>query len=277
MLNSEIITSRNNTLVKFASSLADKKGRKDARSFMAEGLKLTLEAIGERLPITHILINQSEEKSILPRVNEALERAGLDQVEIYILGAGAFEKVSTEKAPQGVITIIKYLDFSINPDIIYKEEFFLEENERAIALCSVRDPLNLGAVIRSAVAFGVHHIVLSADCADVYSPKTLRSAMGGVFKTKVTVVSDMSLFVKMAQDAGRRVLAAELCDRAISLRDAELSSSDIVIIGNEGHGIPGELSARCDGSIYIPISGGIESLNASVAAAVFMWEQQSRS
>ena len=276
MLNNEVITSRNNPLVKLAASLGDKKGRKSARLFIAEGLKLSLEAISESLPITHVLINEDDKEAILPRINAELEARGMSDVEICILGAGAFEKISTEKAPQGVITIIKYLDFSINPDIIYKEEFFLKPEERAIALCSVRDPLNLGAVIRSAVAFGFDHIVVSDDCADVYNPKTIRSAMGGTFKVKISAVSSLSDFVDAARCNKRRVFAAELTDTAKSLAEADLRATDIIIIGNEGHGIPVDVSSRCDGSIYIPITGGIESLNASVAASVLMWEQSKK-
>ena len=158
-------------------------------------------------------------------------------------------------------------------DIIYNEEFFLDENEKALALCSVRDPGNLGAVIRSAVAFGVDHIVLTSDCADIYNPKTVRSAMGSLFRTKVTTVKDFSSFITAAKENGRRVFAAELSDNAKSLGEANLSFKDVVIIGNEGHGIPPEISSLCNGSVYIPISKKTESLNASVAAAIFMWEQ----
>ena len=97
--------------------------------------------------------------------------------------------------------------------------------------------------------------------------------MGSLFRTKIVTVSDVPSFVSAAQKNGRRVLAAELTDNALSLSDASLTSSDIVMIGNEGHGIPSELSAICDASVYIPISKKTESLNAAVAAAVFMWEQ----
>jgi TrmH family RNA methyltransferase len=128
-------------------------------------------------------------------------------------------------------------------------------------------------VIRSAVAFGVEHIVVSADSADIYNPKTVRSAMGSLFGVKVTTVSDFSSFVRAAQSSGRHVFAAELTDNAVSLSESKPLSTDIFMIGNEGHGIPAEISAICDGSVYIPISEKTESLNASVAAAIFMWEQ----
>ena len=269
----DIISSRNNPTVKWAASLADKKGRGESCSFIAEGEKLTVEALRRGLPVTHIFVMEGKEERILDLLKP------FDNVDIYAecqvicLSESAFLKISTEKAPQGVISVIKYLDFFCNSDIIYKEDFFISKGERALSLYSLRDPGNLGAVIRSAVAFGVQHIVLSADSADIYNPKTVRAAMGTMFGVKITFVKDFKSFVIAAKENGRAVYAAELSDGARNVRDIDLKSDDIFIIGNEGHGIPKEISENCTGSVFIPISEGAESLNASVAAAVFMWEQ----
>ena len=161
-------------------------------------------------------------------------------------------------------------------DIIYKEEFYFSDTDRMIILCSLRDPGNLGSVIRSAVAFGINHIILTADSADLYNPKTVRSAMGSLFRVKASIVSDLSAFIGLLQGAGRRVYAAELTDSASSLSELGIKGRDVVIIGNEGHGIPMEISERADGSVYIPISQNTESLNASVAAGILMWEQSKK-
>ena len=269
----EIITSRNNQFVKWAASLADKKNRKVSGYFLAEGVKLTKEAFAAGLPIDYCVVSEEKKDSVLKSLGELCNNNKYEKTKIITVSDGVFEKISTEKAPQGVISIIKHLDFFRDMDIIYKEEFFLKPEEKAIFLFSLRDPSNLGAVIRSSVAFGIDHIILSADCADIYSPKTVRSAMGSIFRVKVTTVGDVKSFISAAQHNSRRVFAAELSDRAVSLHDINLSGSDIVMIGNEGHGIDPDVSAFCDGSIYIPISKKTESLNASVAAAIFMWEQ----
>ena len=97
--------------------------------------------------------------------------------------------------------------------------------------------------------------------------------MGSLFRVKLSVVSDINACVRALIESGRRVFAAELSDRAKSIFEVKLSQTDVVIIGNEGHGIAPELSAECTESVYIPISKKTESLNAAVAAAVFMWEQ----
>ncbi len=268
-----VILSRNNPLVKLISSLSEKKNRNKERLFIAEGEKLTLEAIKAGLPIKYIAVCESRSERIMPLIKAAFSGREEENIEIITFADTAFEKISTEKAPEGVITVIKYLDFFKDLDIIYKEEFFKTDNERALLLCSVRNPSNLGSVIRSAAAFGVEHIILSSDCADVYNPKTVRSAMGSLFKVRITRVKELADFISMAKAQGRRVFAAELREGAKSLKDVGLTPSDIVIIGNEGHGIPESISSICSGSVYIPISQNIESLNASVAAAIFMWEQ----
>ena len=259
--------------VKWAASLSTKKGRDEARSFIAEGEKLSFEAMEEGLAITHVFICENKKDKLIPKVRELLGAEKYRDTEVIILSESAFMKISTEKAPQGIISVIKHLDFFKELDIIYKEDFFLSDGERAIALCSVRDPGNVGSVIRSAVAFGAEHIVMSADSVDIYNPKTVRSAMGSLFKVKVTVVRDFASFIDAAKKNGRRVFAAELSENAVALNDANVLSSDVFVIGNEGHGIPTEISSICDNSVYIPISDKTESLNASVAAAIFMWEQ----
>lgn len=273
IINSEIISSRQNPIVKWASSLSDKKSREKNASFIAEGEKLCFEAALSRAPVSYIFVSESKRDVILPRLKEAYSDSFYKDTRLICLSDSAFEKISTEKAPQGVIIIIKYLDFFRRVDIIYNVDFFLSPNERAIALCSLRDPSNLGAVIRSAVAFGVDHIILSADSADLYNPKTVRAAMGGLFKIKASVVSDFSGFLRAARMAGRRVYAAELSENAVALNEAEISSTDIFVIGNEGHGIPREISLECDRSVFIPISSDTESLNAAVAASILLWEQ----
>ena len=272
-IQNEIITSRQNPTVKWAASLADKKGREEERSFIAEGIKLTLEAASAGLPVTKVFLSEAKREQYFSKLVDAFSGQNYEKTELITVSESAFSKISTEKAPEGVISVIKYLDFFEELNIIYKEDFFISPSERAIMLCSVRDPSNLGSVIRSSVAFGVDHIVLTSDCADLYNPKTVRSAMGSLFRVKATVVSDVHSFIKAANGVGRRIFAAELSERAVSLSDVDVNSTDIFMIGNEGHGIPTEISDKCNGSVYIPISKKTESLNASVAAAIFMWEQ----
>ncbi len=270
---SDVISSRNNPTVKWAASLADKKGRDREKCFIAEGEKLTYEAIEADLPIVKIFVSKPKADKIVSRLKDISARKRGTDFDVQILEDGVFEKISTESAPQGVISVIKHLDFFRQMDIIYKEEFSQNACGSSIVLCSVRDPGNLGSAIRSAVAFGVENIILSSDCADIYNPKTVRGAMGSLFRVRVTRVADLKDYIAAMHENGRKVYSAELSQNARPLTEIKLSKHDAVIIGNEGHGVPRDVSEASDGGVYIPISSKTESLNASVAAAIFMWEQ----
>ena len=263
---SDVITSRNNPLIKWASSLYDKKYRNIERSFVIEGEKLSYEAMDISLVPTHIFVAESKWQKNKERLSRYAENEKFADTSVICVSDGTFEKISSEKSPQGIISVLKYLDFFNNIDIIYKEEFFSEPSEKALMLYSVRDPGNLGAVIRSAVAFGIRHIILSDDCADVYNSRTVRSAMGSLFKIKISIVKDFASAVETAKRAGRRVFSAELTERAVALDKVGLTAGDIFIIGNEGHGIDKSISSLATCSVYIPICPETESLNASVAA-----------
>ena len=117
---------------------------------------------------------------------------------------------------------------------------------------------------------------MSADSADIYHTKVLRSSMGTLFRLRILMVEDVVASIEELRAAGRRFFAAELRDRAVPLSCLDLTAGDIFVIGNEGHGIDSQISAACDGSVYIPIQDGVESLNASVAASVLLWEQSKR-
>jgi TrmH family RNA methyltransferase len=268
----ETITSRNNSLIKWAGSLFDKKYRNIERSFVVEGEKLTYEAMAGGLVPTHIFVTESKWDKNKERLAIYDSDEKFATTAVICVSDGVFQKISSEKSPQGIISVLKYLDFFNNIDIIYKEEFFLDSEQKALMLYSVRDPGNLGAIIRSAVAFGIKHIILSDDCADIYNPKTVRAAMGSLFKIRITVVSDFASLIEATLANGRRVFAAELSDGAVAIDKVDLTAGDIFIIGNEGHGIDRSISALATGSVYIPICPETESLNASVAASVFMWE-----
>lgn len=269
------IASRNNPETVLAASLLTKKGREETGLFSAEGEKLFRESAKpeNRSKIDRIYLSESSSATYLPLVTDLLGRSFTDTDSTVVFSDPAFEKITSEKSPQGIITVLKSIDFSKFYIKIEKKDVDELEGQKVLALAGVRDPGNLGAIIRSAVAFGFSKIFLSSDCVEVTNPKTVRAAMGGVFSVGFYTVSDFATFIKSAQDVGRRVLAAELRAGAIPLSEIGLRTDDVIVIGNEGQGIPTDVSALCDASVYVPISPASESLNAAVAASLFLWEQ----
>ncbi len=271
-MKNELITSRKNPEVMYAASLLTKKAREQEKVFIAEGLKLFSEAVDSGAELARIYIREDKQREYIPVIREKLGDEICTDGRLFILSASAFEKISSENAPQGIISVIKSLDIFKKCITIYKKDFLSFNRERILALCSVRDPGNLGAIIRSAVAFGFDRLLLSDDCAELTNPKTVRAAMGALFKLQTVTVSDFSSVFSAAREAGRRIFCAELTEGAVSITETELCASDVIVIGNEGHGIPADYSRLASGSVYIPIAPNTESLNAAVAASILLWE-----
>ena len=264
----EIITSSQNKYVSLARSLSDKKQRQKSRLYRFDGVKLLGEALIREVPVELVIYKESAYKTVKERVNElySVDIFALALKEIVVCDS-VFDKISEENSPEGVITLAKY-DADKHKDEL-RETF---EDERVLLLESVRDPQNVGAILRCAAAFKVDRVVMSRDCADIYSSKTLRASMGAVFSMNIDRVYSMSDAIRAQRERGRRVFSAALDENALRLGSEGFSHRDCVVIGNEGHGLSDETIKACDASVYIPICDRVESLNAAVAASVLMWE-----
>ena len=264
-----LITSRSNPLIIETASLKEKKYRERSSLFIFEGVKLFDEAVKRGVDIVRVFATE--------KMTEYCKNSAYNG-EIITVSDSVYEKLSSEKAPEGIICVAKYIDKSHNLIIIYKEdEMDARKDSPILLLESVRDPLNVGAIIRSAAALGVGRLIMSAVCADLYHPKTLRAAMGPLFSMPITRVEDLAGTVKALRQSGRRIYAAALDDTAICLGSPELDAEREghpvgAVIGNEGHGLTEAVIAACDRSVYIPMKADTESLNAGVAAALIMWE-----
>lgn len=269
------IDSRQNPETLLAASLLTKKGREESGLFTAEGEKLFLEAAkpGNAAKIDRLYLCRNVADRYLALVSERLGPDFVSSDRTVVFSDAAFSKITSEKSPQGIITVLKSIDFFKKYIKINKKDLINFRGRRILALAGVRDPGNLGAIVRSAVAFGLSDVVMTADCVEITNPKTVRAAMGGIFSVAFHTVVDFESFVTTAREAGRRVFAAELREGAKPIGAIDLSSDDVFLIGNEGHGISPAISSLCDASVYIPISDAAESLNAAVAASLFLWEQ----
>lgn len=259
------VTSRTNPKTALYASLAQKKSRDEAGLFLAEGIKLASDALDAGVPLYELCVTESALD------DEEVVRLGLLSAErniaVTVFGDSAFVKISTEKAPQGVIAVLPHLhDLHTGSDF---DEW--QRGRRLLMLCEVRDPGNLGTILRSAEALGRDGVILSG-CADLYNPKTVRAAMGTLFRLPVYLTDDPSECISAMKSVGRRVLAAALGEESLTLGRYETKEEDCPVIGNEGHGLSGEILALCTACVKIPMAGDTESLNASAAAACILWE-----
>lgn len=264
--SAEYIKSRSNpTIVKF-SKLADRKYRDEYGLYLAEGVKLCREAL-EYAHVECVVASSSGVESG-EKVMECVETAHEKGIRIIVADDSAYEKISTEKSPQGITAVVKYPE----PDKA-KSLSDWAQGRRVLMLDEIRDPGNLGTIIRSAEAMGIDGVILSS-CADLYSPKTMRAAMGALFRMPTYLTNDSVSAVHELKQSGRRVIASALYEKgeSLTLGEYECRPSDCVIIGNEGHGLSESVIEECGCTVRIPMAGKTESLNAASAAVCILWE-----
>lgn len=270
-MSDTVITSSQNQYVSMARGLYERKMRQRLRLYRIDGVKLCAEAISRGATIDTLLLCDAQRDGV---VQKAMALYGVDILEsgarILTVSESVFDKLSEEQAPEGVIAVVAY-DEERHREL-EGGDIVADGQERVLLLESVRDPQNVGAIVRAAAAFSVDRIVMSRDCADIYNQKAVRASMGALFSMKIDRVDSVSDAICALRSGGRRVFAAALDREAQRLGDLELLSGDCVVIGNEGHGLTKEVIDACTGSVYIPMSDGVESLNAATAAAVLCWE-----
>ena len=270
----EIITSRQNRRIVELCKLDDRRAREKTRRFRFDGVKLFCEAIRRGVPLCELYLRVGTAGKVADRMTELYGYTPADaRCPIFGVEDELFDRISEENAPEGVICVANYIDKCHKMNTIYnQEDGILSDSSPVILLESVRDPLNVGAIIRSAAALGVGCLVLSADCADIYHPRTVRAAMGPLFSMPIIRVDDLPEAIRTLRGAGRTVYAAALDEGAARLGEITPPRCSGAVIGNEGHGLSPATIAACDRSVYIPMQAETESLNAGVAAALIMWE-----
>ena len=276
MMKSEIITSRQNASVIAACKLSEKKHRDAEGKFRIDGIKLFEEAVMSGVSIETVFVREDAVQKLEARIGSLLER--ISGTDIKVVSGGVFDKISEEKSPEGIICVVKRIDklhkiVTINKEANFESAIGASLNSKIFAVESVRDPGNLGTIIRTAAAFGVDTLLVSSDCADIYNPRTVRAAMGALFRQNIVRVDDLPAILKFLSQSGRATYAATLGQRAVLLGEKPLDLNSCIVVGNEGHGLSEKTVEACDHNILIPMAVGAESLNAAVAASVCMWEQ----
>ena len=244
----EHITSLKNPKVTTWKSLKDRKGRRETGCFLVEGRKMVEEALASAFPVEAVLVDDA-------RLDEFTLPAGIPAYSMpgYVLAA-----VCDTKTPQGIAAIVRMAEVPL-------------AGKRLVAMDGVQDPGNVGTIIRTADAAGFDGVILSAQCADVFSPKVLRATMGSVFRMGIRVTDDLpGLLANMVQE-GASVLSSQLDGEPFYQR-SPLNERFVLVIGSEGNGVTDEVKAVATHKVKLPMRGGAESLNAAVAAGIMMYE-----
>jgi len=245
-----MITSTSNKTVKDVRDLIKKaSSRKDRGLFVVEGIKMFMEI--DLSDIEHVLVSES-----FMRLCPTEARVKLKFLPHDTLTDTVFEYVSDTKTPQGIMAVVKMKRY----DKLTGSAF--------IILDRLQDPGNLGTIFRTAEAAGIDGILMNRETVDVYNPKVVRSTMGAIFRVPFMYVDDLRAEMKKL---GVTVYAAHL-DGKNDYDKEDYIAPSAFIIGNESAGISDEIAACADRLVKIPMKGSVESLNASIAATVLMFE-----
>ena len=251
----EIIASRTNKLIINAVKLREKKYRDASMQFFFEGRKLFTEALISKVSFSMVFVTQKCKKLLA----KPLDTLGCP---IYTVTDSVYEKLSLDSSPDGIFCIASKA--SAHSDKAGSVRFILS---------SVRDPGNLGTCIRSARAFAVNELILH-DCADPYNPKAIRASMGALFRQYFSVTDNILATISELSKEGCKIYPAALTQDSVPLSRILPDRKTVFVVGNEGHGISPEVISACNmPPVIIPMAGDTESLNASVAASLLMWEQ----
>ncbi len=266
----ELITSKNNPKVVRVSKLLQKKYRGEYGEYIVCGKKLTEEASLANMKAESIFVTDIFFEKNGAFCRDIFKTVG-ENAEIYKTSCEVMKKMSGEESPDGILCVFKCTDNSEKISSVYSNSLCNGIKGGIVILDSVRDPGNMGTAIRSAYAFGIGLVIASPDCADIYSPKVQRGAMGASFGQSV-MVQDTKKTIKELKDSGFSVYAAALHQNSADITDVKIDEKTAFVIGNEGSGLSSDVISLCSGCVIIPIKEHSESLNAAVAASIIMWE-----
>lgn len=253
----EKITSKNNTLIKDTKKLfTSSKYRYEKGMFVLEGARLCFDVLNSVYETEFLLFTED----MLSKYGDRIESLSGVCKSSYIITPEISEKLSETKSPQGIFACVK-MNFKKN----------IVNGDKIIVLDNVQDPSNVGAIIRSAEALGIDTIITYRGC-DIYNPKAIRASMGGVLRMNICPVSDLCSELKTLKSEGFRIYSTVPDRKAKLITELDFSLPSACIIGNEANGVEDEVKAISDMLITIPMLGRAESLNASVAASITMWE-----
>jgi TrmH family RNA methyltransferase len=240
-----------------------RKDRLAAGEFLAEGRQAVSEALATAGIVRRLLVSQAA----VDHHQDLLRTAAEMSLPIGAVPAKAFGQLADTVTPQGVLAVCRTVDVPLSQA--------LTADARLVVLCDrIRDPGNLGTVIRCADAFGADAVLVSADSVDLHNPKTVRASTGSIFHLRIAVGVDLAEAVAAARTAGLTVLGADgAADTSVDdlARSGDLAAPTLWVFGNEAWGLTADHAALVDRSVALPIYGRAESLNLSTAAAVLLY------
>lgn len=255
-----LVTSRQNALVKDLRK-AFSQGEPTEQGFIAvEGLRIIEEAIRSGLRFQAVFFSETGRAHAVRLLPQIASHA-----EVLLLPDEIFSSAVSTETPQGVAALVKLKPATLE-DLLEQ----VSDDLLVVGVAGVQDPGNLGTIIRSAEAFGAQAVLLGEKSASHFNPKTVRASAGSLFREPLIRVK-MGEAITLLKQRGIRVLASS-SHKGKPLHEANFTGPAMIIVGNEGAGLPAEILAKADELVTIPHSAKVESLNAGIAASILLYE-----
>lgn len=253
-----MITSSSNAQIKQLIQLQKKvKTRNEQRVFLVEGIKMFNEA--KKASVIKAYCSESFYLEA-----SKLNKEYFGDCEVEVISNSLFKEVSDTQTPQGILAIVK------QPR--YEFEYIVgDSNANLLILEDLRDPGNLGTIVRTAEGASITGIILSKACVDIFNPKVIRSTMGSIYRMPFVYVEDLPKAIREMKERGITLFAAHLLGEN-NYDQEEYPKKCGLFIGNEANGLSDEITSLADKLIKIPMAGQVESLNAAIAASILMYE-----
>jgi len=253
-----MITSTSNNQIKNLCNLQKKaKVRNEQKAFVVEGIKMFREA-----KFRNLIVKAYVSESFVRQHQE--EMVTMNGMEYEIVSDSVYKTLSDTVSPQGISAIVHMPEYSFDKILEQKEA-------RLLLLEDLQDPGNAGTIVRTAEGAGMDGVILTKNSVDLFNPKVIRSTMGALYRMPFLYVDSMKDAVDKLHEHGFSLYAAHLNGKA-DYDQVEYSRKTGIIIGNESRGIQEDTAKQADTLVKIPMEGQVESLNAAVAAAIFMYE-----
>ena len=260
----KVITSPDNKKVKTCQQLGLRKYRDRTGLYLAEGPNLLQEALAVGSDIREVFVEEGSQEAF-----ESLLQTLRDQrpeVEPALLDKKLFSSLAQTEASQGILTVLA------KPHREGKAlEEVLDSSANLVVLDRLQDPGNIGTIIRTAEGAGYGGILILKGTGDVFAPKVVRAAAGSLLRMPLIFLDTPAEAMEFLRDHRKKIIATRM-GAETSYWEADLSSDIGLVVGNEGNGICRELLEGADLLVAIPMAGGLESLNAGVAAGIIMYE-----
>jgi TrmH family RNA methyltransferase len=256
-----LVTAFSNTTVKRLRSLRDKKARREEGLFLAEGLRILAEARDSgRLPEIVAFSSEGARHKLAAEIIAATEAAGGEAIET---SSDILSKMSGKDNPPLLLGAFRQPATALN-------ELDRSASDLWLVAQALRDPGNIGTILRTGDAVGAGGLILIDDCADPYSVEAVRASMGAVF-TQAIATAPWDAFLPWLRSGPGELIGTSLKAEQDYL-EARYARPCFLLIGNEQQGLPSEYEAQCDALVKIPMAGRADSLNAAVAAAVMAFQ-----